>query len=318
MSDWTKSEISKNEVINMIVKGTISKIEEKVQNLPLIDSAVFKIITLLNNPASNFDQIVDRLSPDLTTRFLIIANSAYYGREVRSIAYAVKLLGYSKMKDILITSILMDHFTRRLADFNFDRFMNQAQFSAAVAKVLGEILEFTRSEDLFTVASLQNIGKLVIAVYFKEQHKQIVALKKSDGLSTRQAEKHVLGISHGEIGAIVLKRFRVPRDICEAVQFHDTSDEHFPGQTDSHLPYITREAARIVGRFSLPEDMQPQELVERLSNTIRAGNAIYRQNVKEEIRSKGYRDIFPQALDQAARLVERDLKKILPERNQLL
>ncbi len=300
----------------MTGKGTITRIEEEVNNLPLIDSAVVKIITLLNNPDSNFDQIVERLSPDLTTRFLIIANSAYYGREVHSIAYAVKLLGYSKMKDILITSILMDHFTKRLTDFNFDRFMNQAQFSASVAKVLGEILEFTDSDDLFTVASLQNIGKLVIAVYFKEQHKQIIALKKEQGGSTREAEKKILGISHGEIGAIVLKRFNVPEDICEAVEFHDTLDELFPGQTDSHLPYIAREAARIVGRFSLPEDMQPHELVERLSDTIREGNSIYREHVKEEIRLKGYEEIFPQALDQAARLIERDLKKILPERTQ--
>ena len=301
----------------MTGKDTISSIEDKVRNLPLIDTAVVKIITLLNNPDSNFDQIVACLSPDLTTRFLIIANSAYYGREVRSIAFAVKLLGYSKMKDILITSILIDHFTKRLTDFNFDRFMNQAHFSAAVAQVLGAILNFTRSDDLFTVASLQNIGKLVIAVYFKDQHKQIITLKKTVGLSTRQAEKQVLGISHGEIGAIVLKRFSVPQDICEAVQFHDTSDERFSGQTESHLPYIAREAARIVGRFSLPEDMQPQELVKKLSDSIKEGKEIYREHVKAEIRSKGYEEFFPQVLDQAARLIERDLKKILPERTQI-
>ena len=178
-------------------KVTLDKIEKQVRNLPLIDSAVVKIITLLNNPDSNFEQIVERLSPDLTARFLNMANTAYYGREVRSTAFAVKLLGFSKMKDILITSILMDHFTRRLIDFNFDRFMNQAQFCAAVARILGEILEFSQLDDLFTVASLQNIGKLVIAVYFKDEHKQIIALKQSQDISTREAEKQILGISHG-------------------------------------------------------------------------------------------------------------------------
>jgi HD-like signal output (HDOD) protein len=226
-------------------KVTIDRIEKRVQNLPLIDSAVVKIITLLNNPDSNFEQIVQRLSPDLTARFLNMANTAYYGREVRSTAFAVKLLGYSKMKDILITSILMDHFTKRLIDFNFDRFMNQAQFCTAVARILGEILEFSQLDDLFTVASLQNIGKLVIAVYFKDEHKQIIALKKSQDISTREAEKQILGISHGEIGAIVLKRFSVPHDICDAVQFHDTRHAPYSGHTDSHLPYIAREATRI-------------------------------------------------------------------------
>ena len=39
-----------------------------------------------------------------------------------------------------------------------------------------------------------------------------------------------------------------------------------------------------------------------------------KEQLREEIRSKGYEEFFPQLLDQAARLVERDLKKILPER----
>lgn len=37
-------------------------------------------------------------------------------------------------------------------------------------------------------------------------------------------------------------------DICEAVKFHDTSDDLFPGQTDSHLPHIAWESANLVFR----------------------------------------------------------------------
>jgi HD-like signal output (HDOD) protein len=98
----------------MTTQEVIEFVESKINKLPLIDSEVVGIIMLLNNPASNYEQIVEKLSPSLAARFLNIANSAYYGgREVRSINYAVKLLGYGKMKDILITSILMDHFTKR-------------------------------------------------------------------------------------------------------------------------------------------------------------------------------------------------------------
>ncbi len=145
----------------MTTQETIARIEKKINKLPLIDSEVVGIITLLNNPASNFEQIAENLSPSLAARFLNLANSAYYGgREVRSINYAVQLLGYGKMKDYLITSILMDHFTRRLKDFNFDKFLKQAQFCAVVARVIGEILAFKHQEDLFTVATLQNIGEI--------------------------------------------------------------------------------------------------------------------------------------------------------------
>ena len=294
---------------------TIERISNKIDKLPLVDSEVVEIITLLNNPASNFKQIVEKLSPSLAARFLNIANSAYYGgREVRNIDYAVKLLGYAKMKDILITSILVDHFTKRLQDFDFDKFLIQAQFCAAVAKVLGEMLNFKQLEDLFTVATLQNIGKLVIAVYFKDEYRKIVALKKAEGLPSCEAEQQILGMSHGEIGAIVLERFNVPQDICDAVRFHDSLDTELPVQNNNYLQHIARQATRIVGHFSLPQEMAPMDLYHMLRATVEEGKKHYREQVQSQIRSQGYAQIFPSLLGKATDLVRYDLKAHLRER----
>ena len=292
----------------MTTQEVMKFVESKINKLPLIDSEVVGIIKLLNNPASNFEQIVEKLSPSLATRFLNIANSAYYGgREVRSINYAVKLLGYGKMKDILVTSILMEHFTKRLKGFNFDRFLKQAQFCAVVAKVLGEVLNFEPLEDLFTVATLQNIGKLVIAVYFKDHHQQIVALKKEKGLPSCKAERKILGVSHGEIGAIVLQRFKVPTEICEAVRFHDSLDTELPAKNNNYLQHITRQASSIVAQFSLPEEVEPVDLYHMLQATAEEGKRNYREQVQAQIRSKGYDEIFPSLLEQSADLIFNDL-----------
>jgi HD-like signal output (HDOD) protein len=294
---------------------TIEQISNKINKLPLVDSEVVDIITLLNNPASNFKQIVEKLSPSLAARFLNIANSAYYGgREVRSIDYAVKLLGYAKMKDILITSILVDHFTKRLKDFDFNKFLVQAQLCATVAKVLGEMLNFKQLEDLFTVATLQNIGKLVIAVYFKDQHRKIIALKKAKGLPSCQAEQQILGMSHGEVGAIVLQRFKVPQDICDAVRFHDSRDTELPLQNNNYLQHIARQATRIVGQFSLPKDMEPMDLYHMLRVTVEEGKKNYREQIQSQLRSKGYSQIFLSLLEDAANLVTEDLNTHLRKR----
>ncbi|MEJ2729192.1 MAG: HDOD domain-containing protein [Deltaproteobacteria bacterium] len=294
---------------------TIDQISSKIDKLPLVDREVVDIITLLNNPASNFKQIVEKLSPSLAARFLNIANSAYYGgREVRTIDYAVKLLGYAKMKDVLITSILVDHFTKRLKGFDFNKFLKQAQFCAAVAKVLGEMLNFKQLEDLFTVATLQNIGKLVIAVYFKDDYHKIVALKKAQELPSCIAEKQVLGMSHGEIGAIVLKRFKIPQDICDAVRFHDSRDTELPVENNNYMQHIARQATRIVGNFSLPKDMEPMDLYHMLRVTVEEGKKNYREQVQSQLRSKGYSQIFLSLLEDAADLVSDDLKTHLRER----
>jgi HD-like signal output (HDOD) protein len=294
---------------------TIDQIANKIDKLPLVDREVVNIITLLNNPASNFKQIVEKLSPSLAARFLNIANSAYYGgREVRTIDYAVKLLGYAKMKDTLITSILVDHFTKRLKGFDFNKFLKQAQFCASVARALGEMLNFKQLEDLFTVATLQNIGKLVIAVYFKDDYHKIVALKKAQELPSCIAEKQILGLSHGEIGAIILKRFKIPQDICDAVRFHDSRDTELPLENNNYLQHIARQATRIVGNFSLPKDMEPMDLYQMLRATVEEGKKNYREQVQSQLRSKGYSQIFLSLLEDAADLVSDDLKNHLRER----
>jgi HD-like signal output (HDOD) protein len=299
----------------MTTDEIIERIESKIDKLPLVDTEVVDIITLLNNPASNFDQIVEKLSPSLAARFLNMANSAYYGsREVRSINYAVKLLGYGNMKDILITSILMDHFTRRLKQFDFEKFLKQAQVCASIAKALGEILNFNQLDDLFTVATLQNIGKLVIAVYFKDEHEQVVDLKKSKELPSCEAEKAILGMSHAEIGALVLQRFNVPQEICDAVRFHDSRDTIVPQRNDNYLQHIARRATTIVGQFSLPKDIAPMDLYHMLRATIEEGKRNYREQIQAQLRKNGYSQIFPSLLKQASDLVTDDLKAHLRTR----
>ncbi len=291
-------------------------IKAKIKHLPLTDASVFEIISLLNDPESNFKQIIGKLSPDIVARFLKMANSAYYSREVRSINYAVRLLGYKKMAQILNASILIDHFAKRsnFENFNFNKFQTHAQFCAAVSRILGEILDYSNPEDLFTVATLHNIGKLVIAVYFKDEHKKIIILKKSKDISTTEAEQRILNITHAEIGALVLENFNIPRDICDVVRFHHAKNRILTEKYDFQLELIARESARIVGDFVLPEEMEPLEIIDRLKETIRKGREICREKVRIEMRDKGYNKVFPLLLEQASALVCRDLKKFLHER----
>lgn len=292
----------------MAKTDTIDVIEARIESLPLIDGPVFEIISLLEDPESNFQQIVEKMSPDVAVRFLNMANSACSGQEVRSINHAVRLLGYREMQQILVTSILMDHFTRRSEDFSFDKFQRQAQFCSAVSSVLGEILDYGKPEDLPTVAILHNIGKLIIAVYFKDEHRDIIALKKSKGISSGEAEQEILGVTHAEIGALVLKRFNIPQDICDAVRFHDAKDRIIPEDSNFQLELIARESASIVGNFTLPEETEPLRITDRLKGTIEAGKKMYQEGMRAEIRTKGYREVFPALLRQASSLVYRDLK----------
>lgn len=292
-------------------------IKSRIKSLPLIDKAVFEIISLLNNPDSNFEVIINKLSPDLSARFLNMANMAHFGKEVRTIGFAVRVLGYREMKNILVSSILIDHLTKRLdmCHFSYDKFQTQAQFCAAVSRILGEILGYANLEDLFTVSVLHNIGKLVIVVYFNDEHQLISKIKQEKRLPAREVELDVLGATHSEIGAVVLERFNIPADICDAVRFHDTIGRDLSQSKNFELEFIFRESAGIVGQYRLPEGMVPMDLVTQMSETIKEGRAVCLEEIRNKIRSRGYSKLFRNVLTEASFLVQRDLNTILEKRD---
>jgi len=291
------------------------QIEEKINDLPLIDVTIWEVISLLDNPNSNFQQVAEKVSPDIATRVLHMASSAFYGRrQVKSINYAVQILGYKELKKLLITSILIDHFAGRLKAFSFKKFQIQAQLCAAVARMMGEILPHDHPEDLFTAGMLHNIGKLVIAVYFKEEHRQIIDLKQSQGIHTTEAEERVLGMSHAEIGALTLERFNIPDAIVEAVRDHNLAERSTAVQSHFKLKMITREAAELVARCVLPDNLDELEKIGPMQNIVAQGRAMVEREKAAGIYDQGNRHALVKILELLSRLIEQNLKPYLQVR----
>jgi HD-like signal output (HDOD) protein len=301
----------------MEIADRIEKISGRIKSLPLVDKSVFDIVTRLNNPESNFKSIIEKMTPDLTTRFLTMANMACYGREVRSINYAVRVLGFREMKNILVSSILIEHLTKQmdLKNFSIEKFQIQAQFCAAVSRIMGEIMDYPSLEDLFTVSIVHNIGKLIIVLYLEDEYEEIRRLKLRNSISTREAELEVFGGTHSEIGAEVLERFNIPKDICDAVRYHDNPHRKIEDSDNYELEFIFRESTRIVATYKLPGEMNPMDLIGRLSDTIREASDAFREEKVSKIRSRGYSKIFTMLLNECAERVQADLGLILEARD---
>jgi len=166
------------------------------------------------------------------------------------------------------------------------------------------------------VSILQNIGKLVLAVYFRDEYREINALKIAEVLPSRIAELRILGVTHGEIGATVLERFKIPKEICNAIRFHDVEGRIIPEESGFELEFVSRKSSRLVAGFALPEEMNSQDIMDRLKGTINEGQKRYREKMREALHSAGgYREAFEAQIDQAAGLIRRDLKVFLKERN---
>lgn len=249
-------------------RACLQKIENKIKGLPLVDVAAFDALNLLNDPFSDFEKLAEKISPDVAARFLNIANSAFYGCEVYSLLHALRILGYTQMKQVLITSFLLDHFSKHLKfrAFSFQEYIGQAQSCAALSRLLGEAVGFKRTEDLYTAALLHNIGLLVMAVYFDEAYEASVALAAESGVSLLQAQRRVLGVTHPEIGALALKRLNIPEEICEAVRWHREAGAQ--AGEGGELALITRWAVTLSRKVRLPYDVDMPELRAQLKRLM--------------------------------------------------
>ena len=282
-----------------------------IKTLPLLQEKALEAISLLDDPDSDFYQLIKQLSPDITAKFIEFAGSSLYGHKVHSIDHAVRLLGYQQMRQILTTSMLVEHFSEtRSHFFHLEKFHKQAQLCAGIALCLGQIITYPDQAKLFTVALLNNIGKLIIAVYFPKKYEAIIERKDREGGSSIEAEQQVLGLNHAEIGSLVLKKCHLPDDICDAVRFHERENVDIEDDEAFQLLLILRTASQVANSFTLPaEEISPQALPVHLQASIREGHLIHRELRRNLQKTHGFRSIVKESLKRGGALIEQELGK---------
>jgi HD-like signal output (HDOD) protein len=274
-----------------------------------------RLLAVLENPSSNYAALVAGLPPEVALQVLTRVNQDREGgREVRSVHHALQLLGYDEIKRMLVSAgvpPLPDHLS---PGFNRMRFQRQAHLAATVARMLGMVIEYDRPGDLVTAGLLQNIGKMVIAVEMRPEFQRIRRLKLIRGLSSVEAERRVLGVSHADVGALILERCRVPRSICRAVQGHNADALPGPLGIEETLQFITQQATRIVKDFALPEIELPLDWCHELDEAVKRIRGAYRNQLAAALRANGYADVFPQVMEHLSLSLQDELGKLLDVR----
>ncbi len=286
---------------DIILNKTLS---DKIEKLPALPTSINKVLELLNKSDSKYEDIVAAIDPTLAARFLQASNAAFYGRHIDSIQYAVRVLGYSTMRGIVLSVSLLNVFEKKQITslFNYEKFEQQAQLCAFNATTLAQLCKYEHPDKAYSVGLLHNIGKLLIAAELQEEYEKINDLTKAMGMSSSEAEKAVLGHSHSELGAAIMKHYELPSDIVQAVWYHEMDTLGNIPQDDEdlfELCLITREAVEITDRLKLPERSVITEIVqerENIANNIRDGIEQTSRHLLESPRKQ----VLPELLLQAS------------------
>ncbi len=218
--------------MNDIVSGNIQKRKERagrilssITNLPSIPIVVYEVTKIINDPSSSATQLSKVISKDqgLVAKVLSVANSPLYGipRRVSTIEFAIVILGFNHIKNIVIALSMMDSL-KTIGDKRFDskQYWTHSIMVATAAKRIADDLGFSTSGEAFTAGLLHDLGLPVINKYFTKEFKSIIENVEKDGMSLRGAELRAMGVTHSEIGKILMEKWNLPEQLSDVVLYH--------------------------------------------------------------------------------------------------
>lgn len=160
--------------------------------------------------------------PVLTAELLRVVNSAFYslGREVRSIAQAVTIIGQRALRNLVLCISVRDTL-RDQASQNMDMadFMDDMLRRAVCARILGEENGLD-AQECFTAGILQDFGILVM---FKQQPDSNASwndFRHADPDARYVLEQEAFGTTHDQVGLMVARSWGLPDDLTTVMAYH--------------------------------------------------------------------------------------------------
>ncbi len=216
-----------------------AKIFSKIDELPTLPAVVPRVLDLMEGSRTNAADVTEAISrdPSLTSKMLKVANSAYYGfpQGISDLERAVALLGFNMVKSLAISMGVINSLTskKKSDHFSMEGLWIHSLAVATVMKELGRrVGKGDDSEHLFIIGLLHDIGKVVLDQFFSELFQQALEeVSVSETGTLYAAERKVMGFDHGEVGAMLLKRWMFPKVIVDPIAVHH--DTQIPEGTNA-------------------------------------------------------------------------------------
>lgn len=211
-------------------KITLEYIVNKVDDIKVLPTIINQIILLTDDPNSTIQDIEKVILKDqvLTTKILRLANSAYYGyaRKITTISQATVLLGFQAIKGIALASIVKSYMTNELKGYSLekDELWIQSQTCAIISRFIAKKIKYPTPEEAYIAGLLRDIGKTILNQHMEKEYQEVLSKVNENNISFLDAEKEILGFSHGEIGAKVGEKWNLPKDLVEAIGSHHTPE----------------------------------------------------------------------------------------------
>ncbi len=210
------------------------RLGQAVERMPAFPKSVQKILEMTRNINCLPKDLVGVIEKDpvMTMKVLKVINSAYYNlpNKITSVSQSVVYLGLNTVKNLALAFAAVGILPRmNAAGFDIQRYLLHSLTTAAVARQLCN--QYAKAEadpgDCYIAGLLHDFGKVVLAQYLAPEFRDALERTVAGGIPLHQAERAVIGIDHGHIGARLAERWQFPPHLVEIIRMHH-DEEHAP------------------------------------------------------------------------------------------
>lgn len=204
---------------------TTTEILSQIKSLEPFPDVALRVVQLSTQEDVVPEELIAVIEtdPGLTAKVLKLCNSAYYGfqREIASMRDAGNLLGVKALVNLVVTSSASRYFRNygALIDNAQTTLWERSVANGLASRLLASLRHEVDTERAYTAGLLQNIGHIVLERFLHKEREQI-AQELGGGAQLLEAEQHVLGLHHAELGARLATRWNFPDELVDAIRFH--------------------------------------------------------------------------------------------------
>ena len=207
---------------------SVERLTEAANRLEGLPTSLTRLAAIVSSPDFSMDEVVEVIGfdPVLTATLLRAANSAASGasREISTVREAVVRLGASSVSSLAMGATVGNRFRRASQDANLWR--HSVASTMACDVITGRSRAWIPAAAA-TASLLHDVGKLVLAEALTPNILNLLqTVAKSDNLTEHEAERAVLMVDHGELGAIAARAWELPEVIIDGIALH-----HADGQS---------------------------------------------------------------------------------------
>jgi putative nucleotidyltransferase with HDIG domain len=212
---------------NLMNDGSMKKLVSQIGALPSLPEIYVELEEEIKSPSCSLKKVANIIEKDVSmcAKILQIVNSAFFGlrRTVSNPAQAAILLGIDTLQSLVFMAQVFSTVEESaIKAFSLKSLWEHSlQVSTLAKKIVMAGKLGTAIEDEACKAGLfHDLGKLVIAMNMPDVYLKVVKYAAEKKVNISGAEKRILGIDHGKVGAYLLGLWGFTDPILEAVAFH--------------------------------------------------------------------------------------------------